>query len=145
MAELPLSPQGQAAGPNLPVFTVTEIAFAIKRTIEGAFGRVRVRGEISSFKRAASGHLYFCLKDTDAVIDAVVWRMTANGFSLKPEDGMEVIVTGRVTTYGPQSKYQLIIEEMDGLRVARVHAAKRGTTGSGDVPGVFLQEPRAGS
>jgi exodeoxyribonuclease VII large subunit len=113
MAELPLSPQGQAAGVNLPVLTVTEIAFAIKRTIEGAFGRVRVRGEISGLRRPGSGHIYLDLKDADAVIAGVCWRGTAGRLSVRPEDGMEVIVTGRVTTYGPQSKYQLIIEDME--------------------------------
>ncbi|MGE0650526.1 MAG: exodeoxyribonuclease VII large subunit, partial [Alphaproteobacteria bacterium] len=113
MAELPLSPQGQAAGVNLPVLTVTEIAFAIKRTIEGAFGRVRVRGEISGLRRPGSGHIYLDLKDADAVIASVCWRGTAGRLSVRPEDGMEVIVTGRITTYGPQSKYQLIIEEME--------------------------------
>jgi exodeoxyribonuclease VII large subunit len=113
MAELPLSPQGQAAGVNLPVLTVTEIAFAIKRTIEGAFGRVRVRGEISGLRRPGSGHIYLDLKDADAVIASVCWRGTAGRLSVRPEDGMEVIVTGRVTTYGPQSKYQLIIEDME--------------------------------
>lgn len=118
MAQLPLAPpplsDEAAAGPgNLPVLTVSELSFALKRTVEEAFGRVRVRGEISSFKRAASGHLYFSLKDADALIDAVVWRGTAGGFALRPEDGMEVIATGRLTTYPGRSRYQIVIESLE--------------------------------
>jgi exodeoxyribonuclease VII large subunit len=113
MADQLLPPDGQGPGPNLPVFTVTEIASAIKRTIEDRFGRVRVRGEISGLRRPGSGHVYLDLKDTDALIAAVCWRGQAGRLSVRPEDGMEVIVTGRITTYGPQSKYQLIIDDME--------------------------------
>lgn len=113
MAHLPLLPEGQAAGPNMPVLTVTEIASAIKRTIEDSFGRVRVRGEISGLRRPGSGHLYLDLKDADSVIASVCWRGAAGRLAVRPEDGMEVIVTGRITTYGPQSKYQLIIEDIE--------------------------------
>lgn len=100
-------------GDNLPVFSVGEISQAVKRTVEGAFARVRVRGEISGFKRAASGHLYMTLKDEDAVIDGVCWRTTAGRLSIAPEDGLEVIATGRVTTYPGRSKYQLVIESLE--------------------------------
>jgi exodeoxyribonuclease VII large subunit len=98
---------------NVPEFTVSELSQAVKRTVEGAFSWVRVRGEISQFKRHSSGHLYLCLKDADAVIDAVIWRGMAAKLGLKPEDGMEVICTGRVTTYPGRSKYQLVIERME--------------------------------
>ena len=114
MAEFPLAAPPQAApASNLPEFTVSEIAGAIKRTLEGRFERVRVRGEISSFKRHGSGHLYLCLKDADAVIDAVVWRTTASRLQVKPEDGLEVVATGRITTYPGRSKYQLVIDQME--------------------------------
>ncbi len=114
MAESPLAaPSAPAPASNLPEFTVSEIAGAIKRTLEGHFERVRVRGEISSFKRHGSGHLYLCLKDADAVIDAVVWRSTAPRLAIKPEDGLEVVATGRITTYPGRSKYQLVIEQME--------------------------------
>src|ERR1043165_9230750 len=73
---------------NVPEFTVAQISTALQRTIEGAFSRVRVRGEVSGFKRAPSGHLYFSLKDTDAVIDACCWKQTAGRLALRPEDGM---------------------------------------------------------
>src|SRR3546814_19142496 len=100
------------SGPgNVPEFTVSEISFAVKRTLEGTFERVRVRGEISGFKRAASGHCYMTLKDADAVLDAVCWRGNAGRLGLSPEDGMEVNPTGRLTTYPGPPKYQTRSEE----------------------------------
>ncbi|WP_081816465.1 exodeoxyribonuclease VII large subunit [Fodinicurvata fenggangensis] len=108
----PTAPQAELQG-NLPEFSVSEISGAIKRTLEGAFERVRIRGEISGFKRAASGHLYMTLKDADAVIDAVCWRGLAGRLTLKPEDGMDVVATGRITSYPARSKYQLVIESLE--------------------------------
>lgn len=96
---------------NLVEFSVSELSLALKRTVEEAFGQVRVRGEISGFKRAASGHLYFALKDEKAVLDAVCWRGTT--LATKPADGLEVICTGRITTYPGRSRYQIVIEEME--------------------------------
>ncbi|PIW26591.1 MAG: exodeoxyribonuclease VII large subunit [Rhodospirillales bacterium CG15_BIG_FIL_POST_REV_8_21_14_020_66_15] len=98
---------------NLPVFTVSEISQAVKHAVEENFQWVRIRGELSGFKRAASGHLYFSLKDAEAVIDGVCWRGTAGRLGLKPEDGMEVIATGRLTTYPGRSKYQVIVDHME--------------------------------
>lgn len=98
---------------NLPVFTVSEISQAVKHTVEETFQWVRIRGEISGFKRAASGHLYFTLKDADAVIDGVCWRGTAGRLSIKPEDGMEIVATGRLTTYPGRSKYQVVVDHME--------------------------------
>ncbi|MEX2629766.1 MAG: exodeoxyribonuclease VII large subunit [Tistlia sp.] len=102
------------AGPgNLPELSVSEVSRAIKRTLEDRFERVRVRGEISGFKRAASGHLYLCLKDAEAALDAVCWKGTAGRLQLRPEDGMEVIATGRITTFPGRSKYQLVIDSLE--------------------------------
>ncbi|WP_119165193.1 exodeoxyribonuclease VII large subunit [Algihabitans albus] len=98
---------------NLPEFSVSEVSQAIKRTLEGSFERVRVRGEISGFKRAASGHLYMALKDSDAVLDAVCWRGQAGRLSLVPEDGLEVIASGRITSYPGRSKYQIVIDSLE--------------------------------
>jgi len=98
---------------NLPAFSVGELSLAIRQTLEGAFERVRVRGEVSGLKRHGSGHVYLCLKDSDAVIDAVIWRTTAQRLPLRAEDGMEVIATGRVTTYAGRSKYQLIVDSLE--------------------------------
>ena len=97
---------------NVTEFTVSELAGALRRTLEDAYGWVRVRGEISGFKRAASGHLYFALKDEGAVLDSVCWRSAAQRLAFKPEDGLEVVATGRITTYPGRSKYQLIVERL---------------------------------
>lgn len=99
--------------PNLPEYSVSELSQALKRTVEDAFSYVRVRGEISGFKRAASGHLYMALKDESANLDAVCWRGVAGKLAIKPEDGMEVIASGRLTTYPGRSKYQIVIESIE--------------------------------
>lgn len=96
-----------------PVVSVSELSGDVKRTVEDKFAYVRVRGEVSGFKRAASGHLYMALKDADAVIDAVCWKGTAGKLDMKPEDGLEVIATGRITTYAARSKYQLVIDRIE--------------------------------
>src|SRR5882724_2285932 len=114
----PAPPEPPPRNP-LPEYTVSEISQAIRRTLEGSFERVRVRGEISGFKRAASGHLYLSLKDSEAVLDAVCWRMSAGRLAVSPEDGLEVIATGRMTSFPGRSRYQLVI---DALEVAGVGA-----------------------
>jgi exodeoxyribonuclease VII large subunit len=101
------------AGDNAPPLTVSELSMSLKRTIEASFGRVRVRGEISGFKRHGSGHCYFSLKDEGACMDAVVWRTTAATLAFRPEDGAEVIATGKLTTYPGRSKYQIVVERME--------------------------------
>ncbi|NFV82218.1 exodeoxyribonuclease VII large subunit [Magnetospirillum aberrantis] len=98
---------------NVPEFTVSELSGSLKRTVEETFAHVRVRGEISGFKRHSSGHLYFALKDADAVLDAVCWRGQAGRLAMNPEDGMEVVATGRLTTYPGRSKYQMVVERME--------------------------------
>jgi exodeoxyribonuclease VII large subunit len=102
-----------APGDNSPAMTVGELAGSVKRVIEGAFGQVRVRGEISGFKRHSSGHCYFSMKDETACIDAVIWRGNAGGLAFRPEDGAEVIATGKMTTYAGRSKYQLVVERLE--------------------------------
>ena len=98
---------------SLPVFSVTEISLTLKRFIEQTFDRVRVRGEISGFKRAASGHLYFALKDPDSVLDAVCWRPAAQRFKAALDNGLEVIVTGRLTSYPARSRYQILVDAIE--------------------------------
>ncbi|WP_374446040.1 exodeoxyribonuclease VII large subunit [Stella sp.] len=98
---------------NLPELSVGELSQRLKRSIEDQFSHVRVRGEISGFKRHSSGHLYFALKDADAVLDAVCWRGQAARLGIRPEDGMEVVATGRLTTYPGRSKYQIVVEQME--------------------------------
>jgi exodeoxyribonuclease VII large subunit len=98
---------------NLAEYTVSELSRALKRSIEENFAYVRVRGEISGYKRHGSGHCYFALKDSEAVLDAVCWRTTAIRLGIKPEDGMEVVCTGRLTTFPGRSKYQLIVDTIE--------------------------------
>jgi exodeoxyribonuclease VII large subunit len=113
---------------NIPEFTVSDIAGAIKQTLEGAFGRVRVRGEITELKAYASGHIYMALKDESAKIRAIIWRGNASRMSLKPENGVEVIATGRITSYPERSEYQIIIERLEyagaGALLARIEALR---------------------
>ena len=97
----------------IPEYTVSEISFAIKRTMEDTFFFFLVRGEIFGCKRADSGHYYLSLKDENANLSAVCWKGIANTLSIKPEDGLEVVATGKITTFSGKSNYQLIIEEME--------------------------------
>ena len=110
MSEIPPTPE--PAG-NIPVYTVSELSGALKRSIEDRFGRVRVRAEVSGFKRAASGHLYFTLKDADAILASVCWRGMAAKLAVQPEDGLEIICSGRLTTYPGRSQYQLIVDSVE--------------------------------
>ncbi|GLV23817.1 exodeoxyribonuclease VII large subunit [Sphingobium sp. Cam5-1] len=103
----------ERAGDNAPPLSVSELSAILKRTVEDRFGHVRLRGEISGFKRAASGHLYLCLKDDNAVIDGVMWKGGAQRLPFAPQDGVEVIATGKLTTYPGRSKYQIVIERME--------------------------------
>lgn len=100
-------------GDNAEPLTVSDLAQALKRTVEDRFGFVRLRGELSGVKRAASGHLYACLKDDGAVIDGVMWRTSMARLAFVPEDGLEVVASGKVTTYPGRSKYQIVIERME--------------------------------
>ncbi len=100
-------------GGNAPALSVSEVAGALKRVVEDAFGHVRLRGEISGFKRHSSGHCYLTLKDDRACIDGVIWKGSASALRFRPEDGIEVIATGKITTYPGRSKYQIVIERME--------------------------------
>jgi len=94
-------------------YTVSEISFEIKRFVETSFAKVRIRGEIFGAKRADSGHWYLSLKDENAVISAICWRGVASSLGIKPEDGLEVVATGKITTFAGKSSYQLVIEQME--------------------------------
>jgi exodeoxyribonuclease VII large subunit len=114
---------------NLPEYSVSEISNALKRTVEDAFPLVRVRGEISGLKSASSGHVYFDLKDDKAVINAIIWKQTARLLKLRPESGLEVVCTGRITTYPGSSRYQIIVEQVElagvGALMAMLEARKK--------------------
>ncbi len=100
------------AGDNSPEFTVSEISGAVKRVIEGEFSHVRIRGELGRVSRPRSGHVYLDLKDDKSVISGVMWKGVASKLQTQPEEGMEVIATGRLTTFPGQSKYQIVLEDL---------------------------------
>jgi exodeoxyribonuclease VII large subunit len=108
---------------NAPEFTVSELSSALKRTVEDAYGHVRVRGEISGFRGPhSSGHCYFALKDESAKIEAVIWKGTHARMRFKPQEGLEVIATGKLTTYPGSSKYQIVIEAIEPAGIGALMA-----------------------
>jgi exodeoxyribonuclease VII large subunit len=122
--------EADARATNAPEITVSELANALKRAIEDRFGYVRVKGEISGYRgRQSSGHAYFSLKDANARLDAVIWRTTLQRMRLKPEEGLEVIATGRLTTFPGKSTYQIVIDSLElagiGALMALLEARRR--------------------
>ncbi len=108
---------------NIPEWTVSELAAALKKTVEDSYGFVRVRGEVTGYRGPhSSGHVYFALKDENAKIDAVIWRTAFARIRHKPEEGLEVIATGRLTTYPNRSSYQIIIESLEPAGVGALMA-----------------------
>src|SRR5256885_1761213 len=108
---------------NIPEWTVSELSAALKRTVEDAYGFVRVRGEITGYRGPhSSGHAYFALKDEGAKIDAVIWRTAFGRIRFKPQEGLEVIATGRLTTYPGRSSYQIVIENLEPSGVGALMA-----------------------
>src|SRR5437763_392412 len=103
---------------NIPEWTVSELSAALKRTVEEAYGFVRVRGEITGHRGPhSSGHCYFALKDEGAKVDAVIWRTAFGRIRFKPQEGLEVIATGRLTTYPGRSSYQIVIESLEAAGI----------------------------
>lgn len=124
------------ADTNAAEFSVSEISRAVKRTVEDAYGYVRVRGEISGFRgQHGSGHAYFSMKDDKARLEAVIWKGVYNKLKVKPEEGLEVIATGKITTYPGSSKYQIVIEALEpagvGALMALLEERKRKLTAEG--------------
>src|ERR1700726_4677714 len=108
---------------NAPEFTVSELSSALKRTIEDAYGHVRVRGEITGFRGPhSSGHCYFSLKDANAKIEAVIWKTTYGRMRIKPAEGLEVVGTGRLTNFPGQSKYQIVGEALEPAGIGALMA-----------------------
>ena len=108
---------------NAPEFTVSELSSALRRTVEDAYGHVRVRGEISGFRGPhSSGHCYFALKDDGAKIEAVIWKSAHYRMRFKPQEGLEVIATGKLTTYPGSSKYQIVIEALEPAGIGALMA-----------------------
>jgi exodeoxyribonuclease VII large subunit len=126
-------------GDNAAAMSVGELSAKLKRVVEGEFGHVRLRGEISGYKRVASGHCYLCLKDDAAVIDGVIWKGQASALAFRPEDGIEVIATGRLTTYPGRSKYQVIIERMELAGAGALMALLERNKSRFDAEGLFAK------
>ena len=124
-----------AARDNNPQQSVSELSFALKRTLEDRFGHVRLRGEVSKVNHHASGHVYLTLKDDKAAIDGVIWKGSVRGLGVRPETGLEVIVTGKITSYPARSSYQIVIESMEaagaGALLAQLERLKVKLQGEG--------------
>lgn len=122
-------------GQNTPEYSVAEISGAVKKTIEGAFGRIRVRGEVGRVFRARSGHLYYDIKDDGNVLACTTWKGQAARLSVQPEEGMEVIVTGKLTAFGAQSKYNMNVDEVvvagEGALMAMLEKRKKALAAEG--------------
>ncbi|MFT5060782.1 MAG: exodeoxyribonuclease VII large subunit [Dinoroseobacter sp.] len=125
---------------NAHEYSVGEISGAVKRTLEGEFGRVRVRGEVGRTMLARSGHLYFDLKDDRAVLASVSWKGSVARMKIRPEEGMEVVATGRITTFPGQSKYQLIVEEVAPAGVGALMAMLEKRKAALAAEGLFAPE-----
>ncbi|WP_425043554.1 exodeoxyribonuclease VII large subunit [Primorskyibacter sp. S87] len=127
-------------GQNMPEYSVSEISGEVKRTLEGAFGRVRVRGEVGRVFKARSGHLYYDIKDDRNVLACTTWKGQISGLSVVPEEGLEVVVTGRLTAFGAQSKYNLNVDEVavagQGALMALLEKRKKQL----ESEGLFAQE-----
>jgi exodeoxyribonuclease VII large subunit len=122
LTEDPQSPPAAEPDGNAKAYSVSELAFALKRTLEETYGYVRLRGELSKVTRHSSGHCYLTIKDDRAAIDGVVWKGQVRNLTCQPQQGMEVIVTGKITTYPASSKYQLVIETMEPAGVGALLA-----------------------
>ncbi|MDQ3125042.1 MAG: exodeoxyribonuclease VII large subunit [Pseudomonadota bacterium] len=133
--EGPADEPSAPARDNNPPQTVSELSFALKRTLEDRFGHVRLRGEISKVNHHASGHVYLTLKDDKAAIDGVIWKGSVRGLGVRPESGLEVIVTGKITSYPARSSYQIVIETMEaagaGALLAQLERLKAKLAGEG--------------
>jgi exodeoxyribonuclease VII large subunit len=130
----------ETGGSNAPEFTVSEISGAVKRTIEGAFDRIRVRGEVGRVFRARSGHLYYDVKDDRSVLACTTWKGQLSKLAVQPEEGLEVIVTGKLTAFGAQSKYNMNVEDVtvagQGALMAMLEKRKKAL----DAEGLFAPE-----
>ena len=129
-----------SAGDNAEPLSITEISALLKRTVEDAFGFVRLRGELSGVKLAASGHLYCRLKDEGAQIDGVMWRGGVQRLAFRPEDGIEVVASGKLTTYAGRSSYQIVIESMEVAGEGALLALLEKTKARLEAEGLFAPE-----
>ena len=137
MSEAATSPE---ASGNAKPYSVSELAFALKRTLEDAYGFVRLRGELSKVTHHANGHVYLTLKDDKAAIDGVVWKGSVRNLSIRPEQGLEVVVTGKVTSYPQGSRYQIVIETMEAAGIGALLAQLERLKARLNAEGLFAPE-----
>jgi exodeoxyribonuclease VII large subunit len=131
----------EKAPSNAPEWSVSDLAGALKRTLEDAFGFVRLRGEVSGYRGPhSSGHVYFCFKDQNARIDAVIWKGTFSRLRFKPEEGMEVIATGRITTFPGKSTYQIVVESLEPAGIGALMALLEERRRKLNAEGLFAAE-----
>ena len=127
---------------NVTEFTVSELSFAVKRTVERGFEHVRVRGELGRISQPASGHIYLDLKDDKAVINGVIWKGNAQKMKFRPEQGLEVIATGKLTTFPGQSKYQIVIESIEPAGVGALMQLLEQLKAKLEAEGLFAEEAK---
>src|SRR3712207_2859006 len=126
---------------NAPEWSVSDLAGGLKRTLEDAFGHVRLRGEVSGYRGPhSSGHAYFCIKDQNARIDAVIWKGAFSKLRIRPEEGMEVIATGRITTFPGSSKYQIVVESLEPAGIGALMALLEERRRKLNAEGLFAPE-----
>lgn len=135
-----LAPETTSDDGNARPYSVSELAFALKRTLEDAYGFVRLRGELSKVTHHSNGHVYLTLKDERAAIDGVVWKGQVRGLSIRPEQGLEVIVTGKITAYPAGSRYQIVIETMEAAGMGALLAQLERLKGRLAAEGLFGAE-----
>ncbi|TQS72356.1 exodeoxyribonuclease VII large subunit [Rhodobacteraceae bacterium] len=131
---------GPAQGGNAHDYTVSELSGAVKRVVEGEFGRIRVRGEVGRVSMPRSGHLYFDLKDDRSVVSAISWKGQVSRMQIRPEEGMEVIATGKMTTFPGQSKYQLIVDHVEPAGAGALMAMLEARRKALEAEGLFAPE-----
>ena len=137
MADVTLAEAPAAIDGNARPYSVSELAFALKRTLEDAYGFVRLRGELSKVTFHSNGHVYLSIKDDKACIDGVVWKSSVRNLAVRPEQGMEVVVTGKVTTYPAGSRYQIVIETLEPAGVGALLAQLEKLKGRLQAEGLF--------
>jgi exodeoxyribonuclease VII large subunit len=136
----PDAPAAETEDGNAKPYSVSELAFALKRTLEDAYGFVRLRGEISKVTHHSNGHVYLTLKDERAAIDGVVWKGQVRTLGIRPEQGLEVIVTGKITSYPAGSRYQIVIETMEAAGVGALLAQLERLKARLSAEGLFANE-----
>src|SRR6478736_2182536 len=135
-----VAPESPAEDGNARPYSVSELAFALKRTLEDAYGFVRLRGELSKVTHHGNGHVYLTLKDERAAIDGVVWKTNVRQLQIRPEHGLEVIVTGKITTYPAGSRYQIVIETMEAAGIGALLAQLERLKAKLHAEGLFAPE-----